>query len=43
MVKFYDSTVAPMTRFAERFVTPPFGQSVIAIARRPATSAVTTP
>ena len=36
MVKFYDSTVAPVTRLMERAVTPPFGQSVIAIARRPA-------
>ena len=35
MVKFYDSVVAPMTRFAERIVRPPFGQSVLAIARRP--------
>jgi len=43
MVKFYDSTVAPMTRFAERFVTPPFGQSVIAIARRPITAATAAP
>jgi hypothetical protein len=35
MVKFYDSTVAPMTRFMERAFNPPFGQSVISIARRP--------
>ncbi|WP_260729788.1 class I SAM-dependent methyltransferase [Dactylosporangium roseum] len=35
MVKFYDSTVAPVTRLMERVVRPPFGQSVIAIARRP--------
>jgi hypothetical protein len=37
MVKFYDSTVAPFTRFIERGMHPPFGQSVIAIARRPLT------
>ena len=36
MVKFYDSAVAPLTRLAERIVPPPFGQSVIAIGRRPA-------
>lgn len=36
MVKFYDSTVAPLTRVVESVVPPPFGQSVIAIARRPA-------
>jgi hypothetical protein len=35
MVKFYDSTVAPTTRFLERIMRPPFGQSVVAIARRP--------
>jgi hypothetical protein len=35
MVKFYDTTVAPLTRLMERAVRPPFGQSVIAIARRP--------
>ena len=36
MVKFYDTVVAPMTRLMERLVRPPFGQSVVAIARRPA-------
>jgi hypothetical protein len=35
MVKFYDTTVAPLTRFVERAFRPPFGQSVIAIGRRP--------
>src|SRR5262249_28612372 len=35
MVKFYDAFVAPVTRSAERVVRPPFGQSVVAIARRP--------
>ena len=35
MVKFYDSTVAPLTRLIERGIRPPFGQSVISIARRP--------
>jgi hypothetical protein len=35
MVKFYDTTVAPLTRFMERGFRPPFGQSVIAIGRRP--------
>jgi SAM-dependent methyltransferase len=35
MVKFYDSVVAPLTKLAERVVHPPFGQSVLAIARRP--------
>jgi hypothetical protein len=37
MVKFYDMFVAPMTRAMERVVRPPFGQSVIAIGRRPLT------
>ncbi|MFI5910349.1 methyltransferase domain-containing protein [Dactylosporangium sp. NPDC051541] len=35
IVKFYDSTVAPMTRLMEKAFNPPFGQSVIAIGRRP--------
>jgi ubiquinone/menaquinone biosynthesis C-methylase UbiE len=35
MVWVYDTFVAPLTRFAERIVTPPFGQSVVAIGRRP--------
>jgi hypothetical protein len=37
MVKFYDSVVAPATRLIERVVRPPFGQSVLAIGRRPLT------
>jgi SAM-dependent methyltransferase len=35
IVWVYDRFVAPLTRFAERVVTPPFGQSVVAIARVP--------
>jgi SAM-dependent methyltransferase len=35
LVYVYDSFVAPLTRWAERLVTPPFGQSVVAIARVP--------
>jgi hypothetical protein len=35
MVKFYDTAVAPMTRLIERVVRPPFGQSVVTVARRP--------
>ena len=31
----YDRFIAPATRFAERVVTPPFGQSVVAIAKVP--------
>ncbi|MEV8513685.1 methyltransferase [Dactylosporangium sp. NPDC051484] len=38
MVKFYDTAVAPLTRLIERGVRPPFGQSVVAIARRPLSS-----
>ena len=33
MVKVYDSTW-PRDQAAERLVTPPFGQSVFAVARR---------
>ena len=36
LVWIYDSLVAPLTRWAERIVTPPFGQSVVAVARVPA-------
>lgn len=36
MVKVYDSVVLPTTRAVERVVRPPFGQSVFAVARRPA-------
>jgi ubiquinone/menaquinone biosynthesis C-methylase UbiE len=36
MVKVYDSLVLPTTRAVERVVRPPFGQSVFAVARRPA-------
>ena len=31
----YDRTVVPLTRRAERLVKPPFGQTVLAVARRP--------
>ncbi|MEO5876477.1 MAG: methyltransferase [Streptosporangiaceae bacterium] len=36
LVKIYDRTVVPTTRFIERFVRPPFGQTVFAVARVPA-------
>lgn len=32
LVRFYDRFVVPVTRFAERRVVPPFGQSVLAVA-----------
>lgn len=35
LVKIYDRTVVPTTRFIERFVRPPFGQTVFAVARVP--------
>jgi SAM-dependent methyltransferase len=35
IVWIYDRFIAPLTRFAERVVTPPFGQSVVAIGRVP--------
>jgi hypothetical protein len=35
LVYVYDRFVAPLTRWAERIVTPPFGQSVVAIAKVP--------
>lgn len=35
MVKVYDTTVLPLTRWAEERVLPPFGQSVFAVARVP--------
>lgn len=35
MVKAYDVVVLPLTKLFERFVRPPFGQSVFAVARRP--------
>jgi hypothetical protein len=35
LVWVYDRFVAPVTQLAERIVTPPFGQSVVAIGRRP--------
>lgn len=36
MVKFYDRFVLPVTKGAEKVVRAPFGQSVFAVARRPA-------
>jgi len=35
LVKIYDRTVVPVTRFVERFITPPFGQTVFCVARVP--------
>ncbi|WP_084964787.1 class I SAM-dependent methyltransferase [Thermoactinospora rubra] len=35
IVKIYDRTVVPLTRFIERFVRPPFGQTVFCVARVP--------
>jgi SAM-dependent methyltransferase len=32
LVRTYDRTVVPITRFVERRVTPPFGQSVLGVA-----------
>ncbi|GAA0944544.1 class I SAM-dependent methyltransferase [Actinocorallia libanotica] len=35
LVKIYDRTVIPTTRFLERLFRPPFGQTVFAVARVP--------
>jgi len=35
LVKVYDRTVVPITRFIERFVKVPFGQTVFCVARVP--------
>jgi SAM-dependent methyltransferase len=35
MLKVYDNVVVPVTRFVENRVTPPFGQSVLGVARVP--------
>ncbi|MEU8343216.1 Methyltransferase domain-containing protein [Actinomadura meyerae] len=35
LVKIYDRTVVPVTRTIERFVRPPFGQTVFCVARVP--------
>jgi len=35
MVKIYDTLVLPVTKFAEKLMKPPFGQSVFAVARVP--------
>ncbi len=37
LVKIYDRTVVPATRLIERFIRPPFGQTVFCVARVPAT------
>jgi hypothetical protein len=39
MITFYDGAVLPFTRRVERHIPAPFGQSVVAVARRPATPA----
>ena len=36
MVRFYDRTVVPATRVIESVVPPPFGQSILGVARVPA-------
>jgi SAM-dependent methyltransferase len=38
LVRTYDRFVVPVTRAIERRVTPPFGQSVLAVARVPGTA-----
>jgi SAM-dependent methyltransferase len=35
LARIYDATVVPVTRVLERVFRPPFGQSVICVARRP--------
>jgi SAM-dependent methyltransferase len=35
LVKIYDRTVVPLTRMIERLVRPPFGQTVLCVARVP--------
>lgn len=35
LTKIYDRTVVPVTRLLERFVRPPFGQTVLGVARVP--------
>ncbi|MQA93236.1 MAG: methyltransferase [Streptosporangiales bacterium] len=35
LVKIYDRTVVPTTRLIERFIRPPFGQTVFCVARVP--------
>jgi hypothetical protein len=34
MVKLSDRTLIPLTRLLERFIVPPFGQSLIAVAQK---------
>jgi SAM-dependent methyltransferase len=36
LVRVYDRVVVPLTRLIEKAVTPPFGQTVLCVARRPA-------
>ena len=35
LVKIYDRTVIPLTRLIERWIRPPFGQTVLCVARVP--------
>lgn len=37
LVRLYDRVVVPLTRRVEAAVTPPFGQSILCVARKPAT------
>jgi hypothetical protein len=39
LITAYDSVVLPFTRWTERHIRAPFGQSVVAVARRPVTTA----
>ena len=39
LVKIYDRTVVPTTALIERFIRPPFGQTVFCVARVPNSSA----
>jgi hypothetical protein len=43
LVRTYDRYVVPVTRTLERWVTPPFGQSVLAVARVPSGGPATPP
>jgi len=35
MVRLYDAVGVPLTRLAERLLSPPFGKNVLLVARRP--------
>jgi SAM-dependent methyltransferase len=43
LVRTYDRLVVPVTRALERWVTPPFGQSVLAVARVPGSGSTPEP